>query len=158
MTERNPRNDWWVKMLKGCACLGSALLSRQEEWGWRTIWPKMLLSLGLLLGATTLAAIAYLRWPLLVEYQARKSLWNFFFRRNYGQLEKCGVPVQTPISFCFGSRPWKLNEVADELYADDKVKPQWAGKGKKSQPTRLFCYSSLNPYNKQWISHTIECA
>jgi len=52
----------------------------------------MLLSLGLLLGATTLAAIAYLR-------------------RNYGQLEKCGVPVQTPISFCFGSRPWKLNEI-----------------------------------------------
>ena len=43
-------------------------------------------------------------------------MWNFFFRRNYGQLEKCGVPVQTPISFCFGSRPWKLNEVADELY------------------------------------------
>jgi len=53
---------------------------------------KMLLSLGLLLGATTLATIAYLR-------------------RNYGQLEKCGVPVQSPRSFCFGTRPWKLNEI-----------------------------------------------
>ena len=65
----------------------------------------MLLSLGLLLGATTLAAIAYLRSHFC------PFLMNLFSRRNYGQLEKCGVPVQTPISFCFGSRPWKLNEV-----------------------------------------------
>ena len=73
----------------------------------------MLLSLGLLLGATTLAAIAYLRSKVLSHVPPGQEGFskNLFSRRNYGQLEKCGVPVQTPISFCFGSRPWKLNEV-----------------------------------------------
>lgn len=51
----------------------------------------MLLSLALLLAALVLLAIGYLR-------------------RFYGELEKCGVPI-VPRTFCFGSGPWKLNEV-----------------------------------------------
>ncbi len=34
----------------------------------------------------------------------------FYIRRNYGQLERLGIPVDPPF-FIFGSGPWALHKV-----------------------------------------------
>jgi len=50
-----------------------------------------------------------------------------FLRRNYGKLEKIGIPVIKP-TFCFGSGPFKLhkvNFVEDDLENFRKYGPNW---------------------------------